>query len=95
MFIGGILVAICFGLGMPLIIALVGIAYVIDALSVVIQVASVKIRKKRIFKMTPIHHSFEISGHSENGIVVIFSVITVIGCVAAIAAAMFYSGMFA
>lgn len=84
MFLGGVLVAICFGLGMPLLIIFVGIAYIIDAMSVILQIASVKIRKKRLFKMSPIHHSFEISGYSEGKVVAIFSVITLAGCALAV-----------
>ena len=49
-------------------------------MSVVIQVSHYKRTKKRIFKMTPIHHHFELSGWSENKIVAVFSLVAAIGC---------------
>lgn len=84
LFLGGIVVSVAFGIRMPAILLLVGIAYVIDAGSVAIQVASFKLTGKRVFKMSPIHHSFELSGHSEEKIVLIFSIITLVGCVLAV-----------
>ena len=68
-------------MGNPLIILIAGIIYVIESLSVVIQVTSFKLTGKRVFKMSPIHHHFEMSGFSENKIVIMFSVITVLMCV--------------
>ena len=84
MFLGGIVVALAFGLGIPALLIPVGIIYIIDAGSVVLQVASFKLTGKRIFKMTPIHHSFEISGWSEVKIVAMFSVVGAIGAVLAV-----------
>lgn len=86
LFLGGIIVSLAFGVRMPAILLLVGIAYVIDAGSVVLQVLSFKLTGKRIFKMSPIHHSFEISGYSEEKIVLLFSVITLLGCAGAVGA---------
>src|SRR5574344_1795560 len=57
---------------------LIGIIFLIETLSVMLQVTSYKLTGKRIFKMSPIHHHFELSGWSENKIVVIFSLITLI-----------------
>jgi len=51
---------------------LVGLVFVIETLSVILQVGSFKIRKKRIFKMSPIHHHFELSGWSEWKVVLVF-----------------------
>ena len=79
MFLGGSVVAIAFGINMPVFLALVGIVYVLDALSVVIQVISFKLTKKRIFKMSPIHHHYEMSGWSEVKIVLVFSLVGVVG----------------
>jgi len=79
MFLGGLVVALAFGTGYPILLLLVGIIYLIEALSVVIQVAYYKRTKKRIFKMSPIHHHYEMSGWSENKIVAVFSIITAIG----------------
>lgn len=90
LFLGGAVVAMAFGVDYPLLIVLCGIVYIIEMLSVVLQVGFFKITKKitgegkRIFKMSPIHHHFELSGFSEIKIVILFSLVTIIGCVAAI-----------
>lgn len=86
MFLGGMVVALAFGVGLPVILVLVGILYIIEALSVVIQVTSFKLTGKRVFKMSPIHHHFEMSGYSEVKIVALFSLITLIGCALAVLA---------
>lgn len=79
MFLGGAVVVMGMEAGLELLIPLVGIIYIIEGLSDVIQIASFKIRKKRVFKMAPIHHHFEMSGWSEYKIVIIFSLVTFIG----------------
>ena len=79
MFLGGMVVAMAFGIGKPVLLILVGIIYLLEALSDIIQVAYYKKTKKRIFKMAPLHHHFEMCGWSENKIVFVFSFITVIG----------------
>lgn len=78
MFLGGMIVALAFGIDMPIIIIFVGFIYFIEALSVILQVLSVKLTGKRIFKMSPIHHHFEMIGWSEIKIVAIFSAITAV-----------------
>ena len=79
MFLGGAIVAIGFVTRQHLILALIGIVYVCEALSVVIQVLYFKATKgKRIFKMSPIHHHFELSGYSEYKIVITFSTAAII-----------------
>jgi phospho-N-acetylmuramoyl-pentapeptide-transferase len=84
MFLGGMVVTLAFALDMPLILVVVGFIYMVEAFSVMIQVAYFKITKgKRLFKMTPIHHSFELSGYSEVKIAFIFSGITLILCLLA------------
>ena len=50
----------------------IGIVFVIETLSVILQVGSFKLRGKRIFKMSPIHHHFELSGWSEWKVVIVF-----------------------
>ncbi len=88
MFLGGAVVAMSFGISFSTIIVLVGVIYLCEALSVMIQVAYFKATKgKRLFKMTPIHHHFEMSGYSEIAIVALFCFITVLGCVLAFFAA--------
>ena len=55
-----------------LLLLLIGLVFVIETLSVILQVGSFKLRKKRIFKMSPIHHHFELSGWSEWKVVIVF-----------------------
>jgi len=76
MFLGGMVVALGIASGLELLIPLVGIIYIIELLSDVIQILSFKIRKKRVFKMAPIHHHFELCGWSEYKILWVFSGIT-------------------
>lgn len=85
MFLGGLVVAIAYMLDCPIILIPVGIIYVIEAMSDVIQIGYFKITHgKRIFKMAPIHHHFEMSGWKENKIVIVFSLINVLGGIAGI-----------
>lgn len=83
MFLGGALVAIAFGIGRPILLIFAGIVYILEALSVVLQVFWYKRTKKRIFKMSPIHHHFEMCGWSEEKICFVFSFATLFGCVLA------------
>lgn len=84
LFLGGMVATIAVSLNMPLILLVVGIIYVIEAFSVLIQRIYFKITKgKRLFRMTPIHHSFELSGWKEEKICLVFSAVTVIACVLA------------
>lgn len=62
------------------ILPVIGIVYIIETFSVILQVLHYKRTKKRLFKMAPLHHHFELSGFSENIIVLIFSSITVAAC---------------
>ena len=79
--LGGAVAMVALILKMPLILVLIGIIYVIETLSVILQVASFKLTGKRIFKMAPIHHHFEQCGWSEVKIVTVFSIITLILCI--------------
>ncbi|WP_040196557.1 phospho-N-acetylmuramoyl-pentapeptide-transferase [Candidatus Soleaferrea massiliensis] len=89
LFLGGMLVAVAFALGLPVLLLPVGIIYIVEALSVVLQVISFKTTGKRIFKMSPIHHHFEMGGWSEVKIVGVFSLVQLIGCGIAIACVYF------
>lgn len=89
MFLGGAVIGLGFGIDKPIIILLVGIIYIIEALSVVIQVICFKLTGKRVFKMSPIHHHYEMSGYTETKIVALFSTITAIFCVIAIISVIF------
>lgn len=82
--LGGFVAASACVLKMPLIIILVGFIYLIETLSVMIQVTYFKkTGGKRLFRMTPIHHHFELGGWSETRIVAVFSIITAILCLVA------------
>ena len=78
LFLGGAISALAVWLDMPLILVFVGIVYYIEALSVILQVGSYKLFKKRIFKMSPIHHHFEMCGWNEIKIVAVFSAVTLV-----------------
>lgn len=79
--IGGAITTIAIISGYPLLIVIVGGIYVIEALSVIIQVVSFKSTGKRVFKMAPIHHHFEQCGWNEVKVVTVFSIITVVLCI--------------
>ena len=81
MFLGGLIVALAYALECPIILLPVGIVYVIEAMSDIIQIASIKIRKKKVFKMAPIHHHFEMCGWNEKKIVAVFTLVSLIGSV--------------
>jgi len=83
--LGGFLAATAYMMQLPLFLPIVGFVYVAEVLSVVIQVIYYKISGgKRIFKMAPIHHHFELCGFSENKIVAAFTFITAILCMVAL-----------
>ena len=84
MFLGGMVVALAFGLRRPVLLVFIGIVYVVETLSDIIQIGSVKLTGKRVFKMAPIHHHFEMSGWSEVKIVAVFSAVTAVGCLIAV-----------
>ncbi len=78
LFLGALASASCCSLGNPLIILFVGIVYLIEGVSVILQVGYYKLTKKRIFKMAPFHHHLEKCGWSENKIVIWAIIITLI-----------------
>ena len=86
LFLGGAVCALAFALDMPLILLLVGFVYIVETLSVILQVGYFKITKKlykqgkRLFKMTPIHHHFEMSGWKEVKIVLVFALVSALMC---------------
>jgi len=75
-----------------LLLPLAGVVYVIEALSVIAQVVSFKLTGKRIFKMSPLHHHFELSGWSEGRIVATFVAASVVATIAALAIAAAFGG---
>jgi len=82
--LGGALTAIVIMMRMPLILFIVGGIYLIEAISVILQVGSFKLTGKRIFKMAPIHHHFELKGWKETKVVAVFIVITVVLAIASL-----------
>lgn len=78
MALGGGLAAFSMATNLELFLPIVGIVFVLEALSVILQVASFKLTGKRIFKMAPLHHHFELSGMKEQKVAVMLWVITII-----------------
>lgn len=81
--LGGMAGALSLVTGNPFILILVGIIYFVETLSVMMQVTSFKLTGKRIFKMSPIHHHFEMCGWGERKIVLVFTLVTVAFCILA------------
>jgi phospho-N-acetylmuramoyl-pentapeptide-transferase len=78
--LGGLVAASAFMLKMPIYIIIVGFIYFVEVLSVIIQVTYFKKTGKRVFKMAPIHHHFELCGWPETKVVAIFSIVTAVLC---------------
>ena len=84
LFLGGIVCGLAFALDIPLILILVGLVYIVETLSVILQVGYFKLTHgKRLFKMAPIHHHFEMCGWKEVKIVLVFTFVSVAMCVLA------------
>ena len=84
LFLGGVVCAMAFALDMPLILILVGFVYICETLSVILQVSYFKMTHgKRLFKMSPIHHHFEMCGWKEEKIVLSFAAVSLVMCVLA------------
>ncbi len=92
LFLGGMVVALSFGLRIPIFLLFLGIIYIAEGLSVLLQTTWFKLSRRkygegrRIFKMSPIHHHYEMSGWSETKIVIVFSAVEAIGCAVAVIA---------
>lgn len=85
LFLGGIVCALVFGMNMPILLLPIGIVYILEILSVVLQVCYFKLTHgKRLFKMSPIHHHFEMCGWSEMKICIVFSAVAAVGCLCAL-----------
>lgn len=78
--LGGVVAAVSVSMKLPLIIVIVGLVYLSEVLSVMIQVAYFKKTGKRFFKMAPIHHHFELLGWKETKVVYVFTIVTVFLC---------------
>ena len=77
--LGGFVASSAFMMQIPLFIPLIGLIYLVEVLSVIMQVSSFK----RIFRMAPIHHHFELGGWSETRVVAVFSIVTALLCLVA------------
>ena len=90
LFLGGAVCALAFGVNMPILLILIGLIYIVEILSVVLQVTYFKISHgKRIFKMAPIHHHFEMCGWNENKICFVFSGVTLLAGIIGVLLAVF------
>jgi len=79
LFLGGAVCALAFSMDMPLILITLGFVYFVETLSVIIQVSYFKLTKgKRVFKMAPIHHHFEMCGWSEYKVFTVFTSVSVV-----------------
>ena len=84
LFLGGVVCALAFALDMPLVLILVGFVYIMETLSVILQVGYFKLTHgKRLFKMSPIHHHFEMCGWKEEKIVLTFAGVSALMCILA------------
>ena len=84
LFLGGVVCALAFALDMPLILILVGLVYIVETLSVILQVGYFKLTHgKRLFKMAPIHHHFEMCGWKEEKVVLVFAGVSAVMCILA------------
>ncbi|MBE6934906.1 MAG: phospho-N-acetylmuramoyl-pentapeptide-transferase [Ruminococcaceae bacterium] len=82
LFLGGLVAGLAFAIDLPLILLPVGLVYIVEVLSVILQVGYFKLTHgKRLFKMSPIHHHFELCGYNERQIVITASLITALFCV--------------
>jgi phospho-N-acetylmuramoyl-pentapeptide-transferase len=88
MAIGGLVAALALATRTELLLPIMGLLYVIETASVIIQVISFKTTRRRVFRMSPIHHHFELAGWSEVNIVIRFWIIAGIGV--AISLGLFY-----
>ena len=82
--LGGAYVMASLVLRQPLLIVIMGIMYVLTSLSDIIQIGSIKLRHKKVFRMAPLHHHFELGGVPETRIVAMYTLVTAIACVVAL-----------
>lgn len=79
--LGGVISALALYMKIPLILLIIALVPVLETLSVILQVIYYKKTGKRLFKMAPLHHHFELSGWKENKVVIIFSTVTLLLCI--------------
>ncbi|MDF1616844.1 phospho-N-acetylmuramoyl-pentapeptide-transferase [Petrocella sp. FN5] len=91
--LGGLVAATAIHMKLPIIILFVGMVYLIEVISVMLQVAYYKKTKKRLFKMAPIHHHFELMGWKETKIVYVFTIFTIIMCLVSVIGIIVHIGL--
>ena len=85
LFLGGAIAGLAFAFDMPLVLLPIGIVYICETLSVILQVGYFKLTHgKRLFKMAPIHHHFEMCGWNEVKVVTVFTIVSALFCVLAL-----------
>lgn len=80
--LGGLIGIVAFMVHQPITLIIVGGIFVMEAVSVILQVASFKTTGKRVFRMAPIHHHFELKGWAESKVVVRFWILSIIFAIA-------------
>jgi len=91
--LGGLVAATAIYMKLPIIILFVGMIYLVEVISVMLQVTYYKKTKKRLFKMAPIHHHFELMGWKETKIVYVFTIITIIMCLTSFIGVLVHFGL--
>ena len=90
LFLGGAIAGMALLTGTPLFLIIAGGMFVIETVSVIIQVGFYKLTKKRVFKMAPLHHHFEMCGYKEQRIVAIFTLVSLLFCIISFAGLLVY-----
>jgi phospho-N-acetylmuramoyl-pentapeptide-transferase len=79
--LGGALASLAVITGTELLLPFMGVIYLVETLSVIVQVISFKLTGKRVFRMSPIHHHFELAGWSEQKVVRVFWIVCLFGAI--------------
>lgn len=82
--LGGVISSMMIYMKNPLLLILIAIIPVIETMSVIMQVVYFRLTGKRLFRMSPLHHHFELTGWRENRVVGVFSLVTLVASVCAI-----------
>jgi phospho-N-acetylmuramoyl-pentapeptide-transferase len=83
--LGGLIGIVALMILQPITLVIVGGVFVMEASSVILQVGSYKMTRKRIFKMAPIHHHFELKGWAETQVVIRFWILSLLFAIAGLA----------
>jgi phospho-N-acetylmuramoyl-pentapeptide-transferase len=83
--LGGLIGIVAFMILQPITLIIIGGVFVMEVMSVILQVGSFKTRKKRIFLLSPIHHHFELKGWAETQVVIRFWILSLVFAVIGLA----------